>query len=253
MHYLALAFLILLFALIGTITKIIEHDPHGEYKARADKALYSGGKLSYFTANQKPNFKSEIYFYRNLQCALVTPFPFIKELRVGVEDIGRVRKLRFASNVRDPKDQTRILPLHVEVRFENTSVCGGATWAYNKRPDANFPSQAYYIIEQHKESQKRVVSAQPQKKQTATSTPRTTQSKSTRKAKTQSLKLSRNDWRRVQAGLKKLGYDPGPIDGIPGRQTSLAILEWQTGNFRVQTGVLTRNQANAILRKAADR
>lgn len=32
---------------------------------------------------------------------------------------------------------------------------------------------------------------------------------------------------RVQAGLARLGYDPGPIDGIQGEQTTIAIKTYQ--------------------------
>lgn len=35
---------------------------------------------------------------------------------------------------------------------------------------------------------------------------------------------------RVQAGLTKLGYDPGPIDGIKGAQTTNAITAYQRDN-----------------------
>ncbi|MEQ9181052.1 MAG: peptidoglycan-binding domain-containing protein [Nitratireductor sp.] len=35
---------------------------------------------------------------------------------------------------------------------------------------------------------------------------------------------------RVQAGLTKLGYDPGPIDGKPGPRTSSAIQAYQRDN-----------------------
>jgi hypothetical protein len=34
-----------------------------------------------------------------------------------------------------------------------------------------------------------------------------------------------NAWREVQANLKRAGYDPGPVDGIPGPQTRAAIMD----------------------------
>ena len=38
------------------------------------------------------------------------------------------------------------------------------------------------------------------------------------------------DWRQIQARLKLLGYDPGPIDGIYGRLTRRAVAAFQREN-----------------------
>jgi osmotically inducible lipoprotein OsmB len=41
---------------------------------------------------------------------------------------------------------------------------------------------------------------------------------------------------RVQAGLRQLGYEPGPIDGRPGPQTTAAIRAYQRDNGLLQDG-----------------
>ena len=38
------------------------------------------------------------------------------------------------------------------------------------------------------------------------------------------------DLREVQTRLRALGYDPGPIDGIPGRMTAAAVAQFQRDN-----------------------
>jgi uncharacterized protein (TIGR02594 family) len=39
------------------------------------------------------------------------------------------------------------------------------------------------------------------------------------------------DWFAVQTRLKELGFDPGPLDGIYGRQTRVAVALFQTANM----------------------
>lgn len=51
--------------------------------------------------------------------------------------------------------------------------------------------------------------------------------------------LDRPDVRRVQARLAKLGYAPGPVDGIVGRQTRNAIRRFQSANCMAPTGVFS--------------
>jgi uncharacterized protein (TIGR02594 family) len=57
------------------------------------------------------------------------------------------------------------------------------------------------------------------------------------------------DWREVQILLSKLGYNPGPIDGIFGPRTSRAVI-----NFKRAVGLRARDYVGAItlaaLRKA---
>lgn len=54
---------------------------------------------------------------------------------------------------------------------------------------------------------------------------------------------------RVQAGLVKLGYDPGPIDGVQGTQTTSAIKAYQRDNGLAQDGRATVELASHIERK----
>src|SRR3546814_437878 len=35
------------------------------------------------------------------------------------------------------------------------------------------------------------------------------------------------DWKAIQKRLKELGYDPGPVDGVPGRRTAEAVRQFQ--------------------------
>jgi len=54
---------------------------------------------------------------------------------------------------------------------------------------------------------------------------------------------------RVQAGLVKLGYDPGPIDGVQGTMTTNAIKAYQRDNGLAQDGRATIELASHIERK----
>ena len=60
------------------------------------------------------------------------------------------------------------------------------------------------------------------------------------------LDLDRSEWVLVQRGLAHLGFDPGPADGIPGRKTRGAIRSWQSSRGDGATGLLTREQADAL-------
>jgi class 3 adenylate cyclase len=54
---------------------------------------------------------------------------------------------------------------------------------------------------------------------------------------------------QVQKGLKELGYDPGPIDGILGKQTESAIRKFQSDNSLSMTGRIdsvTKNKRGLI-------
>ncbi|MBX2856225.1 MAG: peptidoglycan-binding protein [Rhodobacteraceae bacterium] len=52
---------------------------------------------------------------------------------------------------------------------------------------------------------------------------------------------------RVQAGLRDLGYNPGPIDGVKGTQTTQAIRDYQRDN-----GLLVDGQASYELASHID-
>ncbi len=51
---------------------------------------------------------------------------------------------------------------------------------------------------------------------------------------------------RVQASLAKLGYDPGPIDGVMGRRTRFAIEDYQEDNDLLVDGRATLKLARHI-------
>ena len=54
---------------------------------------------------------------------------------------------------------------------------------------------------------------------------------------------------RVQAGLNKLGYDPGPIDGVQGTMTTNAIKAYQRDNGLQEDGRATLELASHIERR----
>jgi len=51
----------------------------------------------------------------------------------------------------------------------------------------------------------------------------------------------------AQTALKRLGYDPGPIDNSYGPQTRTAILKFQRSQHLPATGVLDRDTWSAIV------
>lgn len=62
----------------------------------------------------------------------------------------------------------------------------------------------------------------------------------------QDVPLSRKQRVSVQRGLAKLGFDPGPPDGLFGPRTRAAILEWQHANELEPTSYLTAYQADGL-------
>ncbi|MFI4998726.1 MAG: peptidoglycan-binding protein [Reyranellales bacterium] len=52
--------------------------------------------------------------------------------------------------------------------------------------------------------------------------------------------LQRDEVREVQAKLRSFGFDPGPIDGSPGRMTKGAALKYQQNRAHLQTGEVDR-------------
>jgi osmotically inducible lipoprotein OsmB len=54
---------------------------------------------------------------------------------------------------------------------------------------------------------------------------------------------------RVQGGLAQLGYNPGPVDGVMGRQTSEAIREYQRDHGLLIDGRATVQLAEHIERR----
>ena len=62
-----------------------------------------------------------------------------------------------------------------------------------------------------------------------------------------SLSLNRAESRLIQHGLAKLGFRPGPIDGLFGSRTLQAIEAWQESSGHEKTGRLLQEQADALM------
>ena len=56
--------------------------------------------------------------------------------------------------------------------------------------------------------------------------------------------------RTAQAALKYLGFNPGPIDGIRGRQTTSALIGFQHGEGLTESGLLDQGTLERLLAKA---
>jgi peptidoglycan hydrolase-like protein with peptidoglycan-binding domain len=59
--------------------------------------------------------------------------------------------------------------------------------------------------------------------------------------------MSAPDLREVQVALQRLGYDPGPVDGIFGPLTRAAIRRFQQDRGDQPTGSLTGAQASRLI------
>ncbi len=55
--------------------------------------------------------------------------------------------------------------------------------------------------------------------------------------------------KKIQAKLNELGHDAGPVDGIPGKQTTAAIQRFQVSEDIIPDGYLTKDLADQILAK----
>ena len=64
------------------------------------------------------------------------------------------------------------------------------------------------------------------------------------------LRLDRATRRLIQQGLRSVGFDPGPPDGLFGSRTRAAIQRWQAAHGLSSTGYLD-NASVAVLRAAA--
>jgi peptidoglycan hydrolase-like protein with peptidoglycan-binding domain len=59
--------------------------------------------------------------------------------------------------------------------------------------------------------------------------------------------MSAADRRQIQAALRRLGYDPGPVDGLFGPLTRAAIRRFQQGIGAEPTGVITADEASRLV------
>lgn len=50
--------------------------------------------------------------------------------------------------------------------------------------------------------------------------------------------MAARDWKSIQRKLQSLGFDPGPIDGVPGQQTKQAVIRFQKSKRLVQDGIV---------------
>ena len=60
------------------------------------------------------------------------------------------------------------------------------------------------------------------------------------------LGLGLAEWKQVQHGLKALGFDPGPIDGLLGPSTVAALKAWREAKRYGATDPFTRQHAEAL-------
>jgi peptidoglycan hydrolase-like protein with peptidoglycan-binding domain len=75
---------------------------------------------------------------------------------------------------------------------------------------------------------------------TAAATPEVSEPKAIEKPNTKAASLSNGELRELQAWLKVLGFDPGPVDGLVGDRTTAAIKRYQSARQLEETGVPDR-------------
>jgi peptidoglycan hydrolase-like protein with peptidoglycan-binding domain len=59
--------------------------------------------------------------------------------------------------------------------------------------------------------------------------------------------MSETNRRQVQQALRRLGYDPGPVDGVLGPLTRAAIRRFQQAIGAEPTGSLTADEASRLV------
>ena len=62
-------------------------------------------------------------------------------------------------------------------------------------------------------------------------------------------KLEGYEIMEIQARLKAAGLNPGPLDGMPGGQTSSAIKQYEASKGQAQTGKLDRDLLKQLRRE----
>lgn len=63
--------------------------------------------------------------------------------------------------------------------------------------------------------------------------------------------MTRDDWKAVQRRLAKLGFNPGPIDGIRGKMTTNAVRRFQESRGLVSDGIVGPKTHRALFGKPA--
>ena len=64
--------------------------------------------------------------------------------------------------------------------------------------------------------------------------------------------MTRDEWTQVQARLHKLGFNPGPIDGLRGRLTTTAVRRFQASRGLVADGIVGPNTLRALFEGQAE-
>jgi peptidoglycan hydrolase-like protein with peptidoglycan-binding domain len=59
--------------------------------------------------------------------------------------------------------------------------------------------------------------------------------------------MSAADRRQIQTALHRLGYDPGPVDGLFGPLTRVAIRHYQQSIGAEPTGIITADEASRLV------
>jgi hypothetical protein len=62
--------------------------------------------------------------------------------------------------------------------------------------------------------------------------------------------LSNDEVRETQAWLKAFGFDPGPLDGLPGSRTIAAVKRYQATRLTEETGLLNRSLLRQVRKDA---
>src|SRR6266851_3049189 len=62
--------------------------------------------------------------------------------------------------------------------------------------------------------------------------------------------LSNDEVRETQAWLKAFGFDPGPLDGLPGFRTMAAVKRYQATRQAEETGLLNRSLLRQVRKDA---
>ena len=62
--------------------------------------------------------------------------------------------------------------------------------------------------------------------------------------------LTNDEVREMQAWLKAFGFDPGPLDGLPGSRTLAAVKRYQAARQTEETGLLDRSLLRQVRKQA---